>query len=334
MDCVTVWKSDPRGASVNLELGRAILSQEAHSILHLAERLDESFDNVVDLILDCKGKVVTCGIGKSGHIARKAAGTFSSTGTPSAFLHAAEAVHGDLGLVTSGDVVILYTQSGETDEIVRLFPSLRTLGAQTVVITGRERSSAAREADVVLSTLVETEACPNNLAPTTSTTVMLALGDAIALTVMDRRGFTSDDFAKLHPSGTLGKRLLLTVRDVMRKRDEIAVCSPSDSFLTVTKGITNHGVGASCVVNESDELLGLISDGDIRRALSSERPLTLTAEQLMTKTVTTISGDLLAIDGLEFFQNLRQKLGELPVVESGRVVGLLMLKDLLRSGII
>ena len=183
---------------------------------HCADQLGEAFGQAVELILACTGRVIPCGIGKSGHIARKTAGTLSSTGTPSLFLHAAEAVHGDLGMVTGDDIVLLYSQSGETEEIISLFPALRAIGASSILITGRPASRAGQSADLVLDTGVVEEACPIRLAPTTSTTVMLALSDALAIAVMDRRGFSSGDFARFHPSGTLGRRLLLRVSDVMR----------------------------------------------------------------------------------------------------------------------
>src|SRR5256885_1712506 len=216
MDSILVRQENSGSASMSLEFAKQVLAQEACAIEALADSLDDSFAQAVEWLLACKGRVITCGVGKSGHVARKTSGTLSSTGTPSLFLHAAEAIHGDLGMVAEGDVALLYTHSGETDEIVRLFPSLRALGARTILITGRAQSSAGRQADLVLSTGVTIEACPNNLAPTTSTTVMLALSDALALAVMDRRKFTKEDYAKLHPGGMLGKRLLLSVRDVMR----------------------------------------------------------------------------------------------------------------------
>ncbi|MEA2553479.1 MAG: arabinose-5-phosphate isomerase, partial [Fimbriimonadaceae bacterium] len=281
-----------------------------------------------------KGRVITCGVGKSGHIARKTAGTLSSTGTPSLFLHAAEAVHGDLGMITAADIVLLYSHSGETDEIVKLFPSIKAIGARTVLITGRPDSSAGREADLVLETHVEHEACPNNLAPTTSTTAMLALSDALAVAVMERRNFRKEDFARFHPSGTLGKRLLLTVQDVMKGRKEMAAVKPETEILDVMMAITQAGVGAACVVDDDWHLLGFISDGDLRRYVATEKRLEAIASEFMTKSVATIQPELLAVEAFEVFQNLPKKIGEMPVVDDGKVVGIIMLKDLLRSGIL
>jgi arabinose-5-phosphate isomerase len=321
-----------RGPEVST--GRRVLRQEGEAILHCAERLDASFEAAVKTIHGCRGRVITCGVGKSGHIARKTAGTLSSTGTPSLFLHASEAVHGDLGMVTASDVVILYSHSGETDELVRLFPSLRAIGAQTVLVTARPDSTAGRAADIVLNTHVSEEACPNNLAPTTSTTVMLALSDALAVAVMELRGFSREDFARFHPSGSLGKRLLLTVADVMRPLGEISAIAPATSILDALRSMTNAHVGAACVV-DATALKGIVSESDWRRHLihSPER-LDAPVSEIMNSDPATIEPTLMAADALEIFQNYPIKIGEIPVVEAGRLAGLLVLKDLLRSGIV
>lgn len=320
---------------MSIESGRRVLAEEAAAVAKCGELLDDSFVAAVELVFHCKGRTITCGVGKSGHIARKMAGTLSSTGTPSLFLHASEAVHGDLGMVTSDDVVILYTHSGETDELVKLFPSIRGIGAKAIVITGRRDSSAGRLADLTLSTHVGVEACSNNLAPTTSTTVMLALSDALAIAVMDRRNFSKEDFARFHPSGTLGKRLLLRVSDAMHAFPDIAVASLESSILDVMQAITKAGVGAACIVDENRSLIGVISDGDLRRHfVTAERPFEATAAAILNRNPSTITPDLLAVEALEIFQNHPRKLGDLPVIENGKVVGLLLLKDLLRIGIV
>lgn len=320
---------------MSLETGRRVLRCEAEAILAMADGLDGEFERAADTLLACEGRVVTCGIGKSGHIARKTAGTLASTGTPSLFMHAAEAVHGDLGMVTARDVVLLYSHSGETDEIVRLFPSMRLQGATTILVTGRPDSSGARLADLVLNTAVAEEACPNNLAPTTSTTAMLALSDALAVAVMERRGFSKGDFARFHPKGALGKRLLLRVEDAMRPLDEIATIAPDTSVFDAMWAVTKAGVGAACVV-QGGHLVGFISDGDLRRlSLRVPNPRDYVAEEVMNREVTTIPPDLLAVEALEAFQMNPRPLGEMPVVgPDGRLRGLLMLKDLLRSGIV
>jgi arabinose-5-phosphate isomerase len=319
----------------SLEIGRRVLQEESEAVLGCAKSLGVDFEWAVSWLLECKGRVVCCGVGKSGHVANKTAATLASTGTPAFFMHAAEAVHGDLGMVTGQDVVLIYTHSGETDELVRLYPSFKASGARTILITGRPLSTAAKLSDLVLDTGVKTEACSNNLAPTTSTTVMIALSDALAIAVMEAREFDSKDFARFHPAGTLGKRLLLRVVDVMKPREEIAAVELSDSVLGVMRAIATAGVGAACVLSDSDELLGFVTEGDLRRHLLKV-PINIdaTCAEFMTLSPTTIEPSLLAIEALEVFQNSTAKIGEMPVLSDGKVVGLLMIKDLLRSGIV
>jgi arabinose-5-phosphate isomerase len=312
-----------------------VLKEEADALIAKSGAVEREYALMLEWILGCRGRLVTCGIGKSGHIAAKAAATFASTGTPSFFLHAAEAVHGDLGMVTEHDVVLAYTYSGETDEVVRLFPSFRAIGARSAVMTGRPMSSAARAADLVLNVGVEKEACPNNLAPTTSTTLMLAMSDALAVAVMEERQFGSEDFAKFHPAGALGKRLLLTVQDVMRQGEDLASVGVDSSLVDVMRAITSAGAGGACVIGSSGELLGFVSDGDLRRWIVDGHSVTAgTARDLMSSGGPVCEPGLLAIDAFEAFQNYPKKIGEMPVVSDGRVVGLLVLKDLLRSGIV
>lgn len=315
--------------------GRRVLNQEADALKACAASLDRSFETAAQWILSCNGRVICCGVGKSGHIANKTAATLASTGTPAFFMHAAEAVHGDLGMVTKDDIVLVYTHSGETDELVRLFPSFKASGARSILITGRPSSTAAKLSDLVLDTGVREEACPNNLAPTTSTTVMVALSDALAIAVMEERGFGKEDFAKYHPAGALGKRLLLRVEDVMRRFDDIAVSTLQHKVLEVMQQIASAGVGASCVVDSDRNLIGFVTEGDLRRHLL-KTPIDIEAEasSFMTQSPSTIEPDLLAMEALEVFQNSSAKIGEMPVVKNGKVLGLLMLKDLLRSGIV
>lgn len=320
---------------MSLETVRRVLNEEACAIGALSDQLDGSFMEALRVLHTCKGRVITCGVGKSGHVARKAAGTLASTGTPALFLHAAEAVHGDLGMVTRDDVLLVYTYSGETDEIVRLFPSFKALGATTILVTGRAESSAARSADLVLDVGVRKEACPNNLAPTTSTTVMMAVSDALAVAVMEMRSFKKEDFALLHPAGALGKRLTLRVSDVMRKGSDVAVVSPVAPVIEVMHAITRAGAGAACVVDGIEALLGFISDGDLRRFFEQGLdPNSKCARDIMSTTPATIEANLLAFEALEAFQNYPKKIGEMPVLDDHRLVGLLVLKDLLRSGIV
>ncbi len=320
---------------MSLEILAQTLRHEALAIDGLASKLNNSHSTAIDWILECKGRVIACGIGKSGHIAKKTAGTLSSTGTPSLFLHAGEALHGDLGMVTASDVVLMYSHSGESDELVRLFPALQTIGAKVILMTGRPQSSAGRLADLVIETFVTDEACPNNLAPTTSTTAMLALSDALAVAVMVRRKFSKDDFAKFHPSGALGKRLLLKVGDVMRTGADVSIVRPETTAIEVMKSITHAGAGASIVADEGKAILGLITDGDLRRHfLQHTNPFETPANELMTPSPSTLPSDLLAVEALEYFQNLPRKIGEVPIATDGKVEGLLVLKDLLRSGIL
>lgn len=323
-------------ADTLLEAAREVLHIEAQSILRLQERLDERFVRAVQMILSCKGRVVTTGMGKSGAIARKLAATFASTGTPSFFLHPAEGVHGDLGMVTAGDVVLALSTSGETDELLAILPALKRIGVQLIAMVGRVDSTLAQAAEVVLDVSVEREACPFNLAPTASAAAMLAMGDALAMTVMQERRFTPEDFAVFHPAGTLGRRLLLRVHDVMRTGDNVAVVPKDHPLRDVLFAITRANAGAACIVNEDGTLAGIITDGDIRRHLLQDvANLDRPAEQLMTRTPYVIEGNPLAVEALHLFESLPVKIGEMPVLDAQRrPIGMLMLKDLLRTGIV
>ena len=250
----------------------ATLRNEGEAILALAERLDSSFCEAVELILSCRGRLVVTGMGKSGAVARKLAGTFSSTGTPSLFLHPAEGIHGDLGMVTGQDVVLALSNSGESQEIADILPAIARIGARMIAIVGRPESTLSTYAQVILDVSVDCEACPLNLAPTTSTTAALALGDALALAVMEARHFTREDYALFHPGGALGRRLLLRVSDVMRAGGAVAIVKEDVVLRDVLFAITKAGAGAACVVDDAGKLLGIITDGDVRRALIEGRP--------------------------------------------------------------
>ncbi|MGQ9488037.1 MAG: KpsF/GutQ family sugar-phosphate isomerase [Armatimonadota bacterium] len=319
-----------------IEAAREVLRVEAQGILRLADRLDERFEQAVQRILSCKGRVVTTGMGKSGAIARKVAATFASTGTPAFFLHPAEGVHGDLGMVTGEDVVLALSTSGETEELLAILPALKRIGVGIIAMVGRTESTLAQAADVVLDVSVEREACPYNLAPTASTTAMLAMGDALAITVMQERRFTPEDFAVFHPAGTLGRRLLLRVHDVMRTGDNVAVVHQARPLRDVLFAITRANAGAACIVNDEGILTGIITDGDIRRHLLRDvANLDHPAEELMTRTPHVVRGNPLAVEALHLFESLPVKIGEMPVLdEDGKPVGMLMLKDLLRTGIV
>lgn len=317
-----------------LDRAREILEIEGNAVLGLRDRLDESFMTAVDLLLECRGRVVVTGMGKSGAIGRKLAGTLASTGSPALFLHPAEGVHGDLGMVTSQDVVIALSNSGETDEIISILPVIKRIGAKLISMCGRTESALANYSDVVLDTSVDREACPLGLAPTTSTTAQLALGDALALTVMEARRFSAEDYALFHPAGTLGRRLTMTVADVMRSGDRMAVAGSDELVRDVLFKITKAGAGAAVVVDKKKALVGIITDGDVRRhILTDEGCLRRQAHEIMVGNPKTIKPDQLAVEGVRLLESF--KIGEVPVLDdAGRPIGMLMMKDLFQAGIV
>ena len=313
----------------------ATLRNEGEAILALAERLDASFCEAVELVLACRGRLVVTGMGKSGAVARKLAGTFSSTGTPSLFLHPAEGIHGDLGMVTGQDVVLALSNSGESEEIVNILPAIARIGAEMIAIVGRPESTLSTYARVILDVSVDCEACPMNLAPTTSTTAALALGDALALAVMEARHFTREDYALFHPGGALGRRLLLRVSDVMRAGSAVAVVGKDVILGDVLFAITKAGAGAACVVDDAGKLAGIITDGDVRRALiDDDGALRRQSGEVMVVGPRTIGPDRLATEGLRAMEAPPRQIGEMPVVVDGKPVGMLMLKDLVAAGIV
>ncbi len=314
---------------------REVLRVEAEALERLCEEVDEgALERAVKLILNCKGRVVVTGMGKSGAIGRKIAGTLAATGTPSLFLHPAEGVHGDLGMVTGDDVVLALSFSGETEELVQILPMLKRIGAKIIAMTGRENSTLAKEADVVLKVNVEREACPFNLTPTASTTAMLALGDALALAAMRERRFTKEDLAKFHPGGILGRRLLLRVRDLMRTGDRMAVIHQDSPVRDALFAITKAQAGATHVVDDEGKLAGIVTDGDLRRAIMrDEKVLHRPVREIMTRRPITIEPDKLATEALRLMQE--RQIDDLPVVDDkGRPVGMLDVQDLLRAGIV
>lgn len=318
-------------------LKRAIdtLKNEGQAVLTLCDRLGESFTQAAELILNCRGRLVITGMGKSGHIGKKLAGTFSSTGTPSLFLHPAEGFHGDLGMITPQDVVLALSNSGESEEIVNILPAIARLGVNMIAMVGRPNSSLSTYANVVLDASVECEACPLGLAPTTSTTAQLALGDALALAVMEARQFTKEDYALFHPGGALGRRLLLRVSDIMRTGSAMAVVKSDVILRDVLFSITNAGAGAAIVVDNEDKMLGIITDGDVRRALiKDDKALYKKALEVMVANPKSISPERLATEGLHAMEAPPRQIGEMPVVEDGKPVGMLMLKDLVSAGIV
>lgn len=316
---------------------RRVLDEEARALDALSLRLDDSFDRAVEALRDCQGRVVVTGMGKSGHVGRKIAATLASTGTPALFLHPAEAMHGDLGMAAPGDVALVLSNSGESDELRALLPALKRRVDTLIAFTGNPISTLGRAADLLLDTSVDREACPLNLAPTTSTTVMIALGDALAVATMEMRGFGSEDYARLHPAGSLGRRLLLRVSDVMRKGDELAVVADTVSVHDALYAITRAGAGLACVVDRDGALVGVFSDGDSRRFFVAvgrdawDRPVT----DAMTRKPRFIAGDPLAAEALGNFESGPVRFGDLPVLDNaGKPVGVLTLKDLIRAGIV
>jgi arabinose-5-phosphate isomerase len=323
---------DPERA---LALGRDVLATEAEAIRALQARLGAPFLAAARTLLDCRGRVVVIGIGKSGHIARKLAATLASTGTPAFFVHAAEASHGDLGMITTDDVVLLLSNSGETDELVSLLPHLKRQGAQLIALTGNEQSSLAVGADVHLDASVDTEACPLGLAPTASTTAALALGDALALALLDARGFSVEDFARAHPGGSLGRRLLTHVRDVMRTGDAVPSVRIEANLAAAVVEMSGKGMGMTAVVDDAGRVAGIFTDGDLRRCVVRVRDFSSArVAELMTKAPRTIGPERLAIDCVELMET-PPKVTQLLVVDAERrLVGALHLHDLFRAKVV
>jgi arabinose-5-phosphate isomerase len=318
-----------------LALGRDVLATEAAAIHALSERLGAAFLGAARALFDCRGRVVVTGIGKSGHIARKIAATLASTGTPAFFVHAAEASHGDLGMITAEDVVLLISNSGETDELVSLLPHLKRQGAKLIALTGNEQSSLATAADVHLDASVDTEACPLGLAPTASTTAALALGDALALTLLDARGFSVEDFARSHPGGSLGRRLFTHVADVMRTGTQVPTVPVSATLAEAVVEMSGKGMGMTAVIDADRRLEGVFTDGDLRRCLTRVRDFhSEPIAALMTRTPRTIGPDRLAIDCVELMETVPKVMALLIVDDDRALIGAVHLHDLFRARVV
>ncbi len=316
-----------------LELAKKVLRIEARAVTGLIERLDGAFSRAVGIILGCHGRIIVSGVGKSGHIARKIAATLASTGTPAYFVHAAEAAHGDLGMITRDDVLIALSNSGESEELLTIVPLVKRQGGRLVAITGNPASSLAREADAHLDAGVAEEACPLNLAPTASTTAALAMGDALAVALLDARGFGAEDFARSHPGGTLGRRLLTHVRDIMRKIDAVPRVSEHATVSEAVLAISRGGMGMTAIVTEQCAVVGIFTDGDLRRALEKvvnlrDTPVT----QVMSRNPRTIGPDRLAAESAQMMEE--HKISQILVVENGVLVGALNTHDLFRAKVI
>jgi arabinose-5-phosphate isomerase len=315
-------------------MARRALQIEADALTALAPRLGDAFALAVKTILGCRGRVAVMGMGKSGHVGRKIAATLASTGTPALFVHPAEASHGDLGMVTEADVVLALSNSGESDELNAVLPVLKRLGVPVIAMTGRAESSLARHATLVLDSGVAEEACPLNLAPTASTTAQMALGDALAVALLDARGFKPEDFARSHPGGALGRKLLTHVRDLMRSGDALPRVAPDTAFADMLRVMAAKGLGAAVVVDSDDRIQGIFTDGDLRRLIERGEDLrALRASDVATKRPRTVSADALAVDAADLMEEARITL--VLVVESdAKLAGAISINDLMRAKVI
>lgn len=322
-----------QGTLINIkQAGLRTVRLEAEAIKALEPLIDDAFERAVKVISDCSGRLVISGIGKSAIIAQKIVATLNSTGTPSIFLHAADAIHGDLGMVQQNDVVMVISKSGESPEIKVLVPLIRNFGNTLIAMVGNLTSYLARQSDIILNTTVEQEACPNNLAPTSSTTAQLVMGDALAVVLMELKGFGSNDFAKFHPGGMLGKKLYLRVSDLYVNNEKPAV-KPADSLKNVIVEISKNRLGATAVIDENGNLVGVVTDGDLRRMLEKNGPPDkVTATDIMSENPKTISPDALAVDALDLMRKF--DITQLVVASERKYLGFIHLHDLVREGLI
>ena len=315
-----------------ISLAKQTITQEAESIAGLVSFINDDFKKIVGLILNCKGRVVISGIGKSAIIAQKIVATFNSTGTPSLFMHAADAIHGDMGMIHQDDVVMIISKSGDSPEIKVLVPIVKNFGNKIIAMVGQMQSYLAGHADLILNTTVSKEACPNNLAPTSSTTAQMVMGDAIAICLMHARGFGADEFARFHPGGTLGKKLYLKVSDLSFYNEKPSV-SEKDSLKDVIVEITKKRLGATAVLNKNKQVAGIITDGDLRRMLEKNVSLqNITAKDIMSADPKKISQNDLAVDALDLMR--KNNISQLLVVDDKKYAGIIHLHDLVREGII
>ena len=324
----------PVPVAETLALARNVLNIEAHEISALAARLDANFEAAVQLILNCQGRVVVSGMGKSGHVGGKIAATLASTGTPAFFMHPAEASHGDLGMITNGDVVIALSNSGESDELLNIVPTIKRLGAKIISITGAKNSTLAKESDVHLSAEVSQEACPLGLSPTASTTAALALGDALAVCVLNLRDFTAEDFARSHPGGKLGRRLLIRVRDVMRTGSAIPSVKDGELLSIALTEMSKKGLGFTAVVNAQKNPVGVFTDGDLRRTFAKGIfTHTVKINEVMHANPNTIHANELAVEAVEMME--KKKINGLLVIDdAGKLVGAFNMHDLLKAKVV
>ena len=315
-----------------IDIGKRVLDIESEAISELKNHLNEDFESACNACIQCKGKIIVMGVGKSGHIADKIAATFASTGTPSFFVSPSEALHGDLGMIDQNDIIIALSNSGESQEIIELLPVLKKMKIPIISLTGNNESKLAKASDSHINVSVKEEACPMNLAPTASTTAALAMGDAIAVALLEKKGFSEEDFAKSHPGGTLGKKLLLSVKDIMHTGDEIPYVRESDKLSTGLIEMSQKALGMTAVINDKNELTGIFTDGDLRRTLEKKVDIENTLmHQVMSKKPLVISPDQLATNAVEILQG--KKITSLIVSQKNKIVGALNIHDLFRAGL-
>ena len=315
-----------------ITVAKKVLEIESKALIKQIDQIDQAFVDACELCLECSGKLIVMGLGKSGHIADKIAATLSSTGTPSYFIHPSEAIHGDIGMIDQKDIVLIFSYSGETEEIISLIPYLKKKEIKIIAFTGNIDSKLSYESDIHIHVPVEEEACPMNLAPTASTTTALAVGDAFAVALLERKGFTKEDFAKSHPGGSLGKQLLLSINDIMHTGEEVPVVYTDD---TLSKGLiemSQKALGMTAIVDEKDNLAGIFTDGDLRRTLESNIDIKTTKmHDVMTKNPFTLPADTLAYNALNLIQE--KKITSIIVTNENKVIGALNIHDLFRSGL-
>lgn len=315
-----------------ISVAKRVLDIESSAISGLKKNLDQNFIDACELCFNCQGKIIVMGLGKSGHIADKIAATFASTGTSSFFIHPSEAIHGDLGMIDQRDIVLVLSHSGETEEIVSLIPIIRNMGINIIALTGNKESKLSQEAHIHLEVEIKEEACPMNLAPTASTSAAMAMGDAIAVALLEKRGFTKEDFAKSHPGGSLGKQLLLSVEDIMHTGDEIPVVYETDKLALGLIEMSKKALGMTAVINEKDNLVGIFTDGDLRRTLESKVDIRKTyMKEVMKKDPYVIKKETLAYNAVAIIQE--KKITSLIIVDEEKIIGALNIHDLFRAGV-
>lgn len=314
-----------------VESARQVLSIEATAVEHQLQHLDANFERACDQILNCEGRVIVTGMGKSGHIANKIAATLASTGSPAFFVHPGEASHGDLGMITPKDLVLAISNSGETPEVLTILPIIKRMGVPLIGMANKAESTLAKLSDTFIRVAITQEACPMNLAPTASTTATLAMGDALAIAVLNARDFNEQDFARSHPGGALGRRLLLYVEDVMHKANEIPSVAEDQTLADALVEMSSKGLGMTGVVDNSDKLVGIYTDGDLRRTLAAEHSMTTPIKELMTQTPITVKRDQLAAEVVALMKE--NSINSVLVAEQNKIVGALNTQDLLRAGV-